>query len=402
MSHQERPAPAAEGGPAAYLCFLLSLAAPGAGQVAGGARRRGIVWLGLAAGLAGLFTAGLIHLPTSGPFDGRDAAGLGAAVVLWLFGSYDAWFLVRERRNGMLQHLPRTPRVACLADLLWGGAGHAYLGLRAGVAMLLVTTAGAVGLALTGGWLAFAGLATWNVALALRSHSLAVRRYHLTPAYQACKDALDAAPVDSARAPSPSLPLLTLVAGLIAGMGGLLLQQTLADLAVPPTWRRAGQIRDGRFRDATGGLEMVLPGQDQGWLFEPGQPPLLLRGEQLDRGETFSVAVATAPLFGGQDRAPAGALARFATRQEEELAAQLTDFERLFRDVIDTPLPGVRLVFRSSARGQARLTAQQYLLAENQIIVLTLAGPISLGATVVRADLDALAAGLDITPPREK
>ena len=401
MSPRDDAAPAAEGGPAAYLCFLLSLVAPGAGQVAGGAPRRGIVWLGLAAGLGGLFATDLIHLPASGPFDGRDAAGIGAALLLWFFGSYDAWFLARERQNGMLPHLPRTPRVAFLADLLWGGAGHLYLGLRGGLVMLPVTAAGAVALAVTGRWLAFAGLASWNVILALRSHTVAVGRYHDTPEYQACREALDAAPFASARQPSPSLPLLTLVAGVISLMGGLLLQQTLTDLAGPPrTPRRTGWVLDARFVDTAHGLEMALPRRD--WLFEPGQPPLLLRGERLDRRETFSLAVATAPLFGGRDVVPAGALARFASRQERELAARLTDFERLSRDPVDSPLPGVRIVFRSSARGEAKLTVQEYLLDDTQIIVLTLAGPASLGAAAIQADLDALADGLKITEAQQE
>ena len=383
-----------EGGPSAYLCFLLSLGMPGAGQLAGGAPVRGAVMLALTAGLAGAILTGTARLPSAEGFDARDGFILAALFLLWFFVPYDAWFRVRERRNGMLPHLPRTPRVAFLADTLWGGAGRIYLlGFR-GLAMALIPAVPAIGLALTGRWPWLAALALVNGTLAWRTYGSAVRLYHETSGYRACHAALDGAPFASSRAPSPSLPLATVVAALIALIGGLLLQRTASDLARPSWQPRTGHLEGHRFVDPVHRIDMRLPAEN--WIFRTDQPPRLLHGRRPDIPEAFSLAVASAPLFLGLDRVPAGALTRFAVRQETALASGLVDFRMLSRTPLTREVPGLRLVFESSEGGKAKLTVQEYLLAHDRILVLTLTGPDSLGSHRLVQDLDRLAAGLSV------
>ncbi len=383
---------------AAYPAFLASLLAPGLGQALAGAPARGLVMLALAGAFAAALAGGQVRLPAAGGIGPRDAWLGAAGFLLWGFAPYDAWFRAREGLNGMLPLLPRTPRVAAAADLLWGGAGALYLGLWRGLAGALGTLALALSLS---SWTALALLVAWNAAWAAVSYRHAVRRYHQMPAYRSLHARLALAPLDSPLAPSPSLPLATLVAAFIAAVGGVLVQRSLADLERPvaaatlPTGLVSGQ----RYIDGVHGIGLELPGPAEGWRFSPGRPPALLAGPHAGRGLAFTLAVAARPLFAAGDVIPAGALERFARRHEADLAASLDGFQVAGRHPVALgPHPGLRLAFQSTSGGAPTRTLQDYVLDRDRVVILTLAGPALAPEAELAAEMDRLAAGLELAP----
>ncbi|MFQ5719679.1 MAG: hypothetical protein ACE5IK_09015, partial [Acidobacteriota bacterium] len=277
-----------------------------------------------------------------------------------------------------------------------GGAGQVYLGLGRGLALLPVTAGVGVGLLIANAWPWLVALGVWNMVWAIRAHRLATRRHHDTPAYRSCAAALAAAPFASPQAPSPSLPLVTLVAAAILVGGGTLIHQTLADLAgqTVSVAGPSGRIEGNRFRDPRAGIEMTLPGD--GWRFTPGRTPVLLTGRHPARALAFSLAAAGAPLTGSTGAAPAAALARFAARQQIQLADRLDGFELLSRNPVSGPMPGVQLVFRSSEAGVTKLTVQEYLVAHDRILVLTLVAPDTQPVASLESALEGLVADLSV------
>jgi hypothetical protein len=242
-------------------------------------------------------------------------------------------------------------------------------------------------------------IAGWNVAWAVLSYQFAVRRYHQTPPYRALHARLALAPLNSALAPSPSLPLATLVAAFIAILGGLLMTRALADLARPAAaaMLSTGVLAGDRFVDGAHNLSLALPAG--GWSFQPGRPPALLTGRRGEPRRTFSLAVAARPLFVADDVVPSGALQRFASRQEAELAATLDEFRVAGRRPLARPSsPGLRLQFFAVVAGEPTRMVQDYLLDRDRILILTLAGPAGASEIELGDEMDRIAAGLETTP----
>jgi hypothetical protein len=296
----------------------------------------------------------------------------------------------------MVPYLRRTPRVAACADLLWGGSGLLYLGRPVGALVALLTLGAAALAAWQGTLLALAPLAAWNLYWATRSHRAATRLFHGRPEYAALAERLASAPLDSPLAPSPSLPLATAVAACIAVAGGLMLQRTWTGMSVPSRpAQAAGSVTAGWYREPALGLALALPGE--GWTFTPGRPPALLSGHAAAEGLALSLAVADHPLYDGGGVAPPDALSRFAQRQEDALAASVPAFELLAREIVrPAERPALRLLFRSTARHEAVITAQDYVLDRRRFYVLTLSGPAERGAERIVADLDRFSSRLSL------
>ncbi len=109
--------------------------------------------------------------------------------------------------------------------------------------------------------------------------------------------------------------------------------------------------------------------------------------------------IAARPLFAAGDVIPAGALERFARRQEADLAASLDGFQVAGRHPVALgPHPGLRLAFQSTSGGAPTRTLQDYVLDRDRIVILTLAGPALAPEAELAAELDRLAAGLELAP----
>lgn len=362
-----------------------------------------------AAGWVACLVAGVLRPPTAAGAGPVDFGAAAVAFGLWTFAAYDAWLRARENALGMSTLLPRTPRVAAAADLLWAGLGRLYLGqasgwLTAGVTGLLVallvtavsrspeTASGRVAL-LVG------AVALHHLFWAWRSWSWAVARWHTTPEWAARRTLLEEAPFASPRNPSPSLPLATLVAAFIAVLGLGLVQRALREIATPADVAASrpptATLEAGRFTDDAHGVRLDLP--TAGWTFAAGRPPALLGGSRESDGATLSLALAERPLFEAGDVVPAGALERYAARQEEDLRRTLTGFEPIERRAGSfAGGEGVRLVFRAAPAGRPALVGQHYRLSGTRVLVLTLSTPPGTEPAALGRELDILLGGLHL------
>ena len=387
---------------AAYAAFLASLVLPGAGQVLTGVAARGLVLFLLAAGWLALLGSEHLQLPTTRGAGLVDVIAAALAAGVWSFAAYDAWLRARENALGMSALLPRTPRVAAAADLLWGGAGHLYLGRRVGLPTVAGTAALSIALAVMPASRTVPlviALALWNSAWAWRAWAWAAARWHGTPEWAARRNVLDQAPFASALNPSPSLPLVTLVAALIAVLGLGLVQRARREIASPegPAARSTttARIEGGQLIDEVQGVRLALP--IEGWTLAAGPAPTLLAGRRTRDGTSLTLALAEQPLFEAGDIVPGGALESYAVRQEEDLRRTLAGFRALERRVGSFGgAEGVRLLFQAAPGGRPVLVGQHYRRAGTRVAVLTLSGPPDTPPAALERDLDILLSGLHL------
>ncbi|MFQ5767249.1 MAG: hypothetical protein ACE5ID_04625 [Acidobacteriota bacterium] len=381
------------GGLRAYPAFLCSLLLPGLGQVLAGAVARGLLLMALAVfcSLAILLAWGSVLLASTMPPGALLPAAL--ALLVWGFAAYDAWFLVRERDNGMLPFLPRTPRVAAFLDLLWGGIGHLYLGRSGSILLCLLTLGGLSLWGYTGRSGILALLALWNGTLALGSHLHAGRLFHHTPGYAQCKARLESAPMDSMLAPAPGLPLATLVAVSILWVGGLALYSpTGSPQGIPTT---TGTLLQGGFQDPAHRFALDLPASP--WVFRAGPSPWTLTGRLVSMDESFTLSILPVRWKAGGTRPSArDDLARMVETQVARMAREFPGFQIISRTPVDSPsFPGWRILFKATRPGNPpQILARSYHACNGGLLVLTLAHTAVLSAEHLAAELDRITSTL--------
>jgi hypothetical protein len=104
---------------------------PGLGHFYCGLKLRGALVMGFSvAGMA--IVLGSLVTAAQGGTANETVSGLGLAtvVILYAFGSIDAYFSAREVSRGIDPRLMDNPRIACFLNLLTRGWGYFYLGER--------------------------------------------------------------------------------------------------------------------------------------------------------------------------------------------------------------------------------------------------------------------------------
>jgi TM2 domain-containing membrane protein YozV len=130
--------PGGQKSPAA--AWLLSLLAPGAGQLYCGKVKRGVTTLiFFAAGVAGFF---LISGAAEPKLQLLVGISLRVAIFLYAFAGLDAFFTAREINSGADGRLQHNPRVAAILNLLTSGFGYFYLGEKTKGTVALVVIGG--------------------------------------------------------------------------------------------------------------------------------------------------------------------------------------------------------------------------------------------------------------------
>jgi TM2 domain-containing membrane protein YozV len=116
----------------AGTAWVLSLFAPGAGQLYCGATTRGLATLLIFAGSMAIliFAAGDLKV-----------VGLRMAVMLYAFAGLDAYMTAAELNNGIEADAPDNPRVAGVLNMTTNGFGYVYLGWKIGFGTFLLLSA---------------------------------------------------------------------------------------------------------------------------------------------------------------------------------------------------------------------------------------------------------------------
>jgi TM2 domain-containing membrane protein YozV len=116
----------------AGTAWLLSLLAPGAGQLYCGATTRGLATL--------LAFAGSVAILIFATGD-LKVVGLRMAVMLYAFAGLDAYATAAELKMGIEADAPDNPRVAGVLNMMTNGLGYVYLGWKIGFGTVLLLSA---------------------------------------------------------------------------------------------------------------------------------------------------------------------------------------------------------------------------------------------------------------------
>ncbi len=120
------------------VAFALSLLYPGLGHFYCGKQKHGIL-------IAAFFTACVAVVCAVNPAESAMFWGIAlrAAIVLYGFGFFDAYYTAREINSGIAPYIVgNNPRVAAMLNLLTAGFGYFYLGSKTkGIIWFLITRA---------------------------------------------------------------------------------------------------------------------------------------------------------------------------------------------------------------------------------------------------------------------